>query len=111
MEFPITRERLHNYKRDEAVAVETRQRVDATIKKICKEIERIVLTSEEKRYIYKIYNSDRYGGNTYMSPNTIAPPIQLMPILQDIIDSLRTVLPDSKITMDPLETYILIDWS
>ena len=106
----MSRERLHNYRRDEAVAVETRQRVDATMKKICKEIERIVLTSDDRRYVYKIYESDKNGGNTYVSQNRM-PPIQLMPILQDIIESLRTILPDSKITVDPLETYILIDWS
>ena len=109
MEFPMTRERLQNYRRDEAVAVETRQRVDATMKKICKEIERLVL-GDEHRYVYKIYDSDKYGGNTYVSPQASLP-IQLMPILQDIIDALRTNLPDSKITVDPLETYILIDWS
>ena len=79
MEFPMSRERLQNYRRHEAVAVETRQRVDATMKKICKEIERIVLTSDERRYVYKIYESDKNGGNTYVSQNRM-PPIQLMPI-------------------------------
>ena len=104
----MTRERLQNYRRDEAVAVETKQRVDATMKKICKEIERLVL-GDEHRYVYKIYDSDKYGAKGFSTGSLM--PIQLMPILQDIIDALRTNLPDSKITVDPLETYILIDWS
>ena len=109
MEFPMTKQRLQNYRRDEAVAVETKQRVATTVKKICKEIERVVL-NDERMYIYNIYDSDKYGskGLTLGSPLM---PIHLMPILQDIIDALRINLPDSKITVDPLETYILIDWS
>jgi hypothetical protein len=108
MEFPITKERLQKYRENEAVVVETRQRVATAVKYICKDIERIVLTSNEHTSFYQICNSEKYGE---IRPwNNPVSQVQVPPILDKILDELRTLLPDSKITVDPLETYILIDW-
>ena len=100
MEFPITRERLQNYKANEAQAVETKQRVSKEIKQICKDVEIVLLTSNERKYVYRI-------------PPTNSPIRYINPkgIVKEIIEALENTFIDCKIILDPLETYILIDWS
>ena len=109
MEFPITKERLQKYRENEASLVDARKRVDAVVQKICKEIERVVLTTRDERYVYKIDLSYIYG--VLPSMNAIVTPLKQIKILESVVEDLLTLFPDSKISVDPLETYILIDWS
>jgi len=109
MEFPITKERLQNYRENEASLVDARKRVDAVVQKICKEIERVVLTTRDQRYLYMIDHSYIYGILPPM--NSVVTPVKQIKILQTVLDDLLALFPDSKISVDPLETYILIDWS
>ena len=92
MEFPITRARLLNYRTNEAVLVETKQRVLKEVQQICKDIERTVLTTNDTKYIYRI-------------------PGHVVAILKEVVKEVEDKFPDSTVVVDPLKTYILIDWS
>ena len=107
MEFPITKQRLQSYKDSEARAADIKQRVLLEIRSIRKDVERIVLTSKETMYIHDIKLSVKYG---LLRPNT-SPPVPSVGILKELLVAIHIDFPDSAICMDPLETYILIDWS
>ena len=107
MELPITRKRLQTYRYDEAIEVNAKQRVDAILKKICKAIEAVILTTGGMKYVYHLDHSIIYG----VLPVGNGTNIKERYILPDLIDALKTNFPDSDIIMDPLKTYILIDWS
>lgn len=106
MEFPITKERLQNYRTHEAVAVETKQRVAKELQTICKEVETKVITTTERKYIYRIPSH-------VIRPSFRQTPMLPQPknILEELLTSIKNTFPDSTITIDPLQTYIIIDWS
>jgi len=109
MEFPITRERLQKYRVNEAVLVENKQRVLKEIQVICKDVERIVLTTYESKYIYRIPNVVK-NGELRLS-NIPLTCVQPLGILKELVVAIKNTFPDSNIMVDPLETYIVIDWS
>ena len=109
MKFPISRSRLQNYKANEAVSAEVQMRVSKEIKNICTTVERIVLTSDERKYVYRIAENIKYP--PIYPGNSIVSRVQSVACVKELIESIRYVFPDSNITMDPLETYIIIDWS
>ena len=108
MEFPITRERLQNYRLHEALAVETRQRVAKEMEEICKNVEGTVLGTNDRRYVYRMPGHVKHPN--LRESNRIRMP-QPTSILKELIQAIGKAFPDSTITLDPLETYILIDWS
>jgi len=109
MEFPISRKSLQTYRANDAQAVETKQAVLKEIQKICKDVEKKVLTTNDRRYIYYIPQVIKHDDLMPMhSPVIIAKPDGF---LKGLLDSIKNTFPDCTITMDPLETYILIDWS
>jgi hypothetical protein len=108
MELPISRRRLQNYRYDEATEVNAKQRVDAILKKICKGIEAVILNTDGMKYVYHIDNTIHPAIPSRGGPTKN---LQERYILPDLIDALKTNFPDSNIIMDPLKTYILIDWS
>jgi hypothetical protein len=117
MEFPITRERLQNYRANEAISVETKQRVLKEIQKICKDVEFTVLNTNDTRYIYRISRditnpNCRPTGAVHCDrnsrPNILAQPVK---VLNELLIAIKNTFPDSNIVVDPLETYIVIDWS
>ena len=105
MEFPITKERLRNYRMQEAFLTEVKLRVETRTNEICKNVENVVLHSNEQKYRHNIRDSDKNG---FTRP---FPQIPSGGIMKELIRNLKTKFPDSKIVVDPLETYILIDWS
>jgi hypothetical protein len=110
MEFPITRERLQKYRINEAISNHTKERVQKEVDQICKDVELIVLRGTNTQYIYKISEEVIYGYTYPLSPgNTL--PGSYPGILKELLEKIRYLFPDSRIQMDPLETYILIDWS
>ena len=141
MEFPITCKRLQNYREDEATEVNAKQRLAKIIEKICKDIENILLTTDERKYVYRIEGS--VYGKLPSSPKRnsevkfeneiffnskkefvreeteilkkhkveLLHRLQERSILPDIVDTLKTLFPDSNVVVDPLITYIIIDWS
>jgi hypothetical protein len=109
MEFPISRERLQNYKVNEAVLVETKQRVLKEIQEICKDVERIVLTTNDRKYVYRITPDIKYP-NLRMTIGTVTFP-QPVSCVNELLVCIKNTFPDSNVIVDPLETYIIIDWS
>ena len=109
MEFPITRERLKNYRANEAVSVETKQRVLKEVQEICRDVERTVLTTDDSKYVYRISHEVKGG---YLRPgNSPISRVQSVGILNEVLAAIKNTFPDSMVVVDPLETYILIDWS
>ena len=109
MEFPISRARLQNYRVNEAISVETKQRVLKEIQQICKDVERIVLTTDDSKYVYRISSEVKYpnlrptnGGVRLVEP---------VSCLKELLVAIKNTFPDSNVIVDPLETYIIIDWS
>ena len=90
MEFPITRQRLRNYRAGEAESARTKQWVITELGKICRDIEFKVLNTDERKHVY--YNT---GGK----------------MIKDLLDAVKSNFLDCNIGTDPKETYILIDWS
>ena len=109
MEFPISRERLRNYKVNEAVSVETKLRVIKEIQKICKDVETKVLTTNERNYVYRIAEAVKYGETR--PPNSPVSWVHPVGFLKELLVVIKHTFPDSNIVLDPLETYIIIDWS
>ena len=110
MEFPITRERLQQYRKNEAISNHTKEHVQKEVQQICKDIELICLRGTNTQYIYKISNQIKGG---YLYPSNAGNGLSgIYPgILNELLEKIRYLFPDSRIQMDPLETYILIDWS
>lgn len=112
MEFPITRERLQNYKNGEAKEREITKRVNEMIHHICNQIETTVLTTSEKRCIYSLKGKLAYNliFNCLMIENN---GIQLPPngLLPQLVEALKEKCVGCDIIVDPLNTYIIIDWS
>ena len=109
MEFPITRERLQNYRANEAVLVETKQRVLKEIQQICKDVEKTVLTTNDRKYVYRIPRHVKHGVTRPRYDGVIM--VHGASILNELVVAIQNTFPDSTVVVDPLETYILIDWS
>ena len=103
MEFPITRERLQTYRANEAAANYTKQRVLKELNNICKNVE-LKAIGNERKYIYEIRNNIKCQYNSNSSPPDV-------PILKELLEAIKISFPDCSILIDPLETYIIIDWS
>jgi ABC-type antimicrobial peptide transport system permease subunit len=58
-----------------------------------------------------IYQTSRMKGNRLVNMNLIHGHIDNSYIVQSVIKRIRDIFPDMKIVVDPLETYILFDWS
>ena len=109
MEFPISRERLQNYRANEAVSVETKQRVLNVIQNICKDVERTVLTTNDTKYVYRISHEVKGG---FLRPgNSPVSLVHGVGIIKELLVAIKQAFPDCNIILDPLETYIVIDWS
>jgi len=109
MEVPISRERLQNYRLKEAALAETKKRVLKEIQKICNHIERTILTTDERKYVYRITEVVKYG--ELMSQNSQVKLVNHVGFLKELLVGIKQAFPDSNIVLDPLETYIIIDWS
>jgi hypothetical protein len=108
MQFPITRERLQNYRKNEAVEAENRRRVDVMIKDICYHVEVVATRGKERTYKVDLnYRRQDVNIMGYTDQDLGMMP----PVLDVILSKLHELFPDSTIQVDPLKTYILIDWS
>ena len=105
MEFPITRERLQGYMNGEAQLNALKNGTANTIKQFCQDLERHVMMGEKKF----VYNFDVRHKSLHPSSGRfgIAPNV----IKKYIIQEIEKMLPDCTLTIDPLETYMIIDWS
>jgi hypothetical protein len=112
MEFPITKDRLKNFRQNELPAIMKKKYVDACVKDICDEVFNKTNTDEKKcivqlSQLYRRYSKftqypNQYGQIVEMNRNDWLP---------TILTTLQERFIDSKVVVDPLNTYILIDWS
>jgi len=85
--------------------------ISKTMEQICRDVEKTVLTTNERKYVYngawafkrfETENIFRVGsGNSGRVYNC----------LKELLEAIKNKFPDCTIIMDPLETYIIIDWS
>jgi hypothetical protein len=106
MQFPISRARLQNYRKSEACIAARSARIEESMKTICKGVENTLLCSDERKYIHRITIFEKYGRPQYVNGT-----ISMGSIVNELIEMAKIMFPDSKITLDPLESYIMIDWS
>jgi hypothetical protein len=142
MQFPITRECLKAFNRQNVIAEKERQqRFDlyrTLIKKICNDVEQTLLNSKTPvtQYVWKkigIIGQWKMLINHPNMSNMIITPIGVDPIsycdrnchpsdlilnsetvtkyLPEFIDLLKDTFIDCEIIIDPLKTYLIIDWS
>lgn len=113
MEFPISRDRLQRYREKEAAIVDVKRKVDYELHKIHREVEKQVLDSvraKDMRYVYRISDAVRTPFVwPYNSQQNYT--VQTYKILDYLVQEVKVSFPDSRVVVDPLETYILIDWS
>jgi hypothetical protein len=107
MKFPITRERLQQYRSNEFLSNETEERINKVIDDICKSIERTIINTNERKYVYDIDSNIK--ANLRPTMGVVLP--QQKSILNEVLERLKEKFLDCKILVDPLEKYILIDWS
>ncbi len=106
MKFPITREELqaYNYVKDQEEQLEQKiqDSISKLIDQLCEEFKQSMKFNKDKKYVWnkftsiKPYINGRDGLDKY---------------LPQIIDKLKNIFIDCNIIIDPLHTYIIIDWS
>lgn len=96
MEFPITKQRLQNFKQNEAAQVQTKLIVTKVVKNICDSIQRTLIHTTDTFYSQDITDWNLAG---------------VLPVLNEVLIKLQELFPDSLINVDEPKTRILIDWS
>ena len=109
MEIPISRARLRNYRVNEAALVQMNQSLSKELQTICRKIETTVLTTNDSNYVYRIPEVVKHG--EMASQNSPVTLVNTPGFLKELVVALKNAFPDSNIVVDPLETYINIDWS
>jgi hypothetical protein len=113
MEFPITKERLKNFRQNELHAILKKKYVDACVKDICDEVYNVIANTDNKKCIVQMsLLSGRYSKFAhYHGQHGNLVQLNRNNWLPDILTALQERFIDSKVVVDPLNTYILIDWS
>ena len=117
MKFPISRETLQAFdyakEQEELKEEEVQKAFINTIDIICKEVRRSIYTnSNEKKYIWRnlhlirnLHTEVRFPIGSYIKRTTMDE------YLPRFIDMLKETFIGCDIIIDPLKTYIIIDWS
>ena len=105
MKFPVTRESLQafDYAREcqEEREEQDQKRLMETLERLCKDFkQRMPQNSKEKKYVWK--QLDSVG---YLMSRTKAES------LSQFIEKLKEIFIGCDIIVDPLKTYLIIDWS
>jgi hypothetical protein len=110
MKFPITREELQafNYSKEqeELKEEEIQKRFTQILDKLCKDFKQTMNSnSHEKKFIWREINHiiqlQIHGYNTQHKTD----------YLPQFIDKIKKVFIGCDIIVDPLQTYLIIDWS
>jgi hypothetical protein len=75
------------------------------IQKICNDVGVLISNTDERKYSYNIADEVKSGGAYQLNlahPNTC---------LNDLLEAIKKTFSGCNITIDPLETFITIDWS
>ena len=109
MKFPITRESLqafdHVKEREELKVEEIQKHLTLILDGLCKEFKQgMPSNSKEKKFVWrKINNIRHFNVQGYMS--------KADEYLPQFIDKLKEIFIGCDIIIDPLKTYLIIDWS
>ena len=103
MKFPISREDLLNFDiakdRLEEAEEQMKQSVRSVITRLCNEFKRdITHCIRDRRFVWRNIDNERMTGVTEK-------------LLPHLITRLQETFIDCQIMVDPLKTYLLIDWS
>jgi hypothetical protein len=124
MKFPITREILQafdNEKEEEELREEELQQgLGSIIYQLCNEFKQSMpINSKEKRFVWRDFhlllqvgqNPQNYTSVHRPRPYQVRQNRTIDWYLPKFIDKLKTVFVGCDIIVDPLKTYLIIDWS
>jgi hypothetical protein len=108
MKFPITRESLQAYdyvkEQEELNKEETQKRFTLILEQLCNEFKQSIRTNSiEKKFVWR-----QIGLLRGISMSTR---ISIDEVLTQFIDKLKEIFIGCDIIIDPLKTYLIIDWS
>ena len=111
MKFPISRERLQKYMPNQTDYIQIQRSIYMEMKQIRTNVEKTILTTNERKYVYK----GAWGFKHFQTQNIFHAGTgnsgRVYNCLNELLEAIKTTFPEFTITMDPLETYIIIDWS
>jgi len=105
MDFSNNRKRPRIFGLEEAELADTKKTLLKEIQKICKCVEIKVTTTSEQNYIYEITDVVKSG---VMRSESIGQSVRFLTVL---LEEIKRTFNGCNIIIDPLETYIKIDWS
>jgi hypothetical protein len=105
MDFSNNRKRPRIFGLEEAERADTKKTLLKEIQKICKCVEIKVTTTSEQNYIYEITDVVKSG---VMRSESIDQSVRFLTVL---LEEIKRTFNGCNIIIDPLETYIMIDWS
>ena len=106
MKFPITRETLQAFdyakEQKEIMEEENQKRLTLILDQLCKEFKQSMPSNvKEKKFVWRqLHNIRMISGHNKMDE-----------YLSQFIDKLKDVFIGCDIIIDPLKTYVIIDWS
>lgn len=110
MKFPITRKCLqefdYNKEQEEIKAEEIQKQLALLIEQICRDFKQNMLSnSVEKKFVWRHLGNIPHHFTQSSRINTKTD------YLQEFIEKLKEIFIDCDIIIDPLKTYLIIDWS
>ena len=106
MKFPITRESLQTYNQvkaqEELIEEENQKKITEVLDRLCKEFKQCMPSnSNNKKFVWKNIQQIR----------SICKGSKYDEYLPQFIEKLKEIFIGCDIIIDPLKTYIIIDWS
>ena len=106
MKFPITRESLQTYNQvkaqEELIEEENQKKITEVLDRLCKEFKQCMPSnSNNKKFVWKNIQQIRSIGRGSKYDE----------YLPQFIEKLKEIFIGCDIIIDPLKTYIIIDWS
>ena len=124
MKFPITRESLQAFdyakEQEELKEEEIQKQLTLILERLCKEFQQAMPSNiKEKRFVWNgLHNITRFNATLIETMNTpleMKSPLAYNSSKKDyipiFIDKLKEVFIGCDIIIDPLKTYLIIDWS
>jgi hypothetical protein len=103
MEFPISRERLRNI-REEYYADQQKKYIDECAEYV---VQNIIQTALSNKLTVQIWMKHIIGH----SRRQLLPTTQRESLLPLILQKLQERFPDTSFIIDPMKTYMLVEWS
>lgn len=111
MKFPISRESLQAFdyakEQQEIKEEEIEKRLSLILQELCKQFQQGMSSiSKEKKFVWRNIHHIKQ-----MSPGSSIGHMEKAPYLPRFIEKLKETFVGCDIIVDPLKTYIIIDWS